>query len=295
MHAPSASPRRATGRDIRAASHVAILGGGAIIVAVLAATPARAADQPLWEFGLGAGVLALNDYRGANTTHVYVLPVPYFVYRGTLLKADRDGVRELLLNQERVELNISVSATPPVRNNDARAGMPDLKPTFEIGPQLNVHLWRSADERMKLDFRVPVRAAFTFEAIPHYVGLFLAPNVSLDIAEFPGEGGWKLGFLAGPLFATRRFDDYFYTVAPQYATVDRPAYQAPGGYAGAQVIASLTRRYPSFWIGAYVNHDSLAGASFAPSPLVKRDSYWSVGFAVTWVIRQSTRLVRSED
>lgn len=279
------------------AIRVAVLIRGSIIAAALAAAvaPVRAATEPLWEFGLGAGFLALNDYRGANTTHLYLLPVPYFVYRGTLLKADHDGVRELLLNQERVELNISVSATPPVRSNAARAGMPDLRPTVEIGPQLTAHLWHSADQRLKLDLRVPARAAFTIETVPRYVGMFLAPSIGLDVAEVPGEGGWKLGFLAGPLFASRRYDDYFYTVAPQYATPARPAYQAPGGYAGAQVVASLTRRYPSFWIGAYVRHDSLTGASFGASPLVQRDSYWSTGFAVTWIIRQSTQMVRSEE
>jgi len=279
------------------AIRVAVLILGSIIAAALAAavTPVRADTEPLWEFGLGAGVLVLNDYRGADTTHLYLLPVPYFVYHGTLLKADRDGVRETLLNQERVELNISVSATPPVRSNAARAGMPDLRPTVEIGPQLTVHLWHNADQRLKLDLRVPARAAFTVEAVPQYVGTFLAPNIGIDVAEVPGAGGWKFGLLAGPLFASQRYDDYFYTVAPQYATLARPAYQAPGGYAGAQIVASLTRRYPSFWIGAYVRHDSLTGASFEASPLVQRDSYWSTGLAVTWIIRQSTQLVRSEE
>jgi outer membrane protein len=269
----------------------------AFIAAALAAAtvPSHADDKPLWEFGLGAGVLALNDYRGADTTHVYLLPVPYFVYRGTLLKSDREGLRGLLVNQQRVELNLSVSATPPARSDAARTGMPDLRATFEVGPQLNVHLWRSTAEHLKLDLRVPARAAFTFEAIPHYVGVFVAPNLGLDIAQHGGEYGWKLGLLAGPLFATRRYDDYFYTVAPQYATAARPAYQASGGYAGSQILASLSRRYPSFWIGAYVRHDTLAGASFAASPLVERDSYWSTGFAVMWMIRQSTRLVESEE
>ena len=266
----------------------------ALSVAALLALPARA-DKPLWEFGLGLGVLSFNDYRGADTSHVYALPLPYFIYRGTLFKADRDGVRSLLFNQDRVELNLSVNATTPVRNDSARAGMPDLRSTLEIGPQLQVHLWRSTDERVKLDLRVPVRAAFTVQADPRYVGLFVAPNISLDLAQFRGEDGWKLGFLAGPLFANQRYDSYFYTVAPQYATSTRAAYDAPGGYAGAQVLAALTRRFPSYWIGAYVRHDTLSGASFADSPLVKRDSYWSAGVGISWIIKQSTRMVDSNE
>ena len=266
-------------------------------VALAAATvgPVRADEKPLWELGLGVGVVAFNDYRGAATAHVYPLPLPYFVYRGTLLQADHDGVRGKVFNQNRIELNLSVNGTTPVRNDSARHGMPDLRPTLEVGPQLEVHLWRSSEERFKLDLRVPVRAAFTIEAVPHMIGTFLAPQLDLDIVQFRGEGGWKLGLLAGPLFADRRYDDYFYTVAPQYATAGRPAFEAQGGYAGTQALAALTRRYPSFWIGAYVRHDTLAGASFADSPLVKRDSYWSAGIGVAWIIRQSTRLVESNE
>jgi len=35
--------------------------------------------------------------------------------------------------------------------------------------------------------------------------------------------------------------------------------------------------------------------SFENSPLVRRDSYWSAGFGVAWLIRQSDRLVESDD
>jgi MipA family protein len=264
-------------------------------LALLTTAPVMADQKPLWEFGLGTGVLIFNDYRGADTTHAYPLPLPYFIYRGDFLKADRDGVRGKLFNQDRVEITLSVNATTPVRNDSARSGMPDLRSTLEIGPQLNVHLWRSADELLKLDFRVPVRAAFTVQASPHMVGTFVAPSLALDLAQFHGDDGWKLGLLAGPLFADHRYDDYFYTVAPQYATASRPAYDAPGGYAGTQALAALTRRFPRFWIGFYIRHDSLGGASFAASPLVKRDSYWSGGLGIAWMIKESSVMVESQE
>lgn len=267
----------------------------AAALAAAAAAPSPAEEKPLWELGLGTGLLVFTDYRGADTTHAYPLPIPYFVYRGTFLKSDHDGVRGELFDQNLVELNLSVNATTPVRNDSARHGMPDLRSTVEIGPALDVHLWRSVDRRLKLDLRVPARAAFTVEASPRIIGGFLAPNISLDIAQSPGEYGWKLGLLAGPLFADRRYDEYFYSVAPQYATPGRPAFAATGGFAGTQALVSLTRRYPGYWIGAYLRHDSLAGATFVESPLVKRDSYWSGGLAVTWMIRQSSRLVESAD
>jgi outer membrane scaffolding protein for murein synthesis (MipA/OmpV family) len=262
---------------------------------VLAPAAALTEQQPLWEFGLGAGVLIFNDYRGANTTHVYPLPLPYFVYRGKFLESDREGLRGKLFKEDWIELNLSVNATTPVRNDSARAGMPDLRSTLEIGPALNAHLWRSADRRVKLDLRLPARAAFTIEASPRGIGWFYAPHLNLDLAQFAGPAGWKLGLLAGPLFAERRYDDYFYSVAPQYAAPGRAAYVAPGGYAGTQMLVSLTRRYSTCWVGAYLRHDTLAGASFEASPLVIRDRYWAGGIGVAWMIASSKRLVESTD
>jgi len=268
---------------------------GLLVLAVLGPHAARASEQPLWEFGLGAGALVFNDYRGADTTHAYPVPVPYFVYRGKFLKSDRDGLRGKLFHHDWIELSLSVNATTPVRNDSARAGMPDLRSTVEIGPSVTAHLWRSADSRAKLDLRLPARAAFTVETHSHGIGWFYAPHLALDLAQYAAPTGWKVGLLAGPLFAERRYDDYFYSVAPQYATLTRPAYAAPGGYAGTQALVSLTRRFPDHWVGAYLRHDSLGGAAFADSPLVRRDSYWSVGLAFVWMIGRSQRMVESDD
>jgi outer membrane protein len=97
------------------------------------------------------------------------------------------------------------------------------------------------------------------------------------------------------LFGDRRYHDYFYTVAPQFATPNRPTYQASAGYSGAEILVSLSKRYPSFWVGGYVRHDTLAGATFESSPLVKRDSYWAAGAGIAWIIHQSKRLVNDTD
>jgi MipA family protein len=266
-----------------------------LVAAAIGSCAVRADDRPLWEVGVGPGVLAFNDYRGAAASHVYPLPVPYFVYRGDLLKVDREGLRGLLFHQDRVEFNLSGDITTPVRNDAARQGMPNLRSTFEIGPEIDVHLWRSADRRFKLDLRLPASAAITIAADPHRVGTIYDPHLALDIAQYRGETGWKLGLLAGPLYADRRYNSYYYTVAPQYATPTRPAYDAPGGYAGVQTLVSLTRRFPTWWFGFFARHDSLAGASFAASPLVQRDSYWFTGFGFAWILAQSDHMVTSEE
>ena len=76
----------------------------------------RTLELPLWELGLGLGAVSFRDYRGSDTTHAYPVPVPYFIYRGKFLQADRSGLKSKLLHQDRVELNVSLNATTPVRH-----------------------------------------------------------------------------------------------------------------------------------------------------------------------------------
>ena len=274
---------------------IALVCATTLIAGALRSRAVYGEPKPLWEFGLGVGAVLFTDYRGADTTHAYPVPVPYLIYRGKFLEADRNGLRGKLFNQERVELSISVSATTPVRNNSARQGMPDLRPTAEIGPVLELHLWRSRGQRMKFDVRIPARAAFTIESAPRSIGWFFAPHLNVDIDDVAGLPGWNLGLLSGPLFADHRYEEYFYTVAQRFATAGRPAYQARGGYAGTELLAALSKRYPSRWVGAYARYDTLSGASFAASPLVKRSGSWSAGVGIAWMIRQSSRLVEAED
>jgi outer membrane scaffolding protein for murein synthesis (MipA/OmpV family) len=258
-------------------------------------TAAAAKEEPLLEFGLGAGAIAFEDYRGSDTTHAYPLPVPYFIYNGNFLKADREGVRGTLFNQDWVEINLSGNLTTPVRNDRARSGMPDLESTLEVGPSFDFHLFASADSHLKFDVRLPLRAASTVESSPHFIGGTFTPRLALDVADPLGFGGWHAGVLAGPLFADRRYNQYFYSVAPAYATASRPAYQATGGYAGTQTITALSKRFPRYWVGAYVRYDTLAGAAFEASPLVRRDSYWSAGFGFAWILHTSKQMVEVPD
>lgn len=277
----------------------------AILAALCLIPPAHAEEKPLWEAGLGIGALRFPDYRGSDEAQVYPVPVPYFIYRGKILKADRDGVRGEIFNREYVELSMSLNATIPVKseNNAARRDMPDLQPTLELGPSLDLHLWRSADEAMKLDVVMPLRVPLTVENSPQFIGWVFSPRLNLDIEDVAGhvgghvEGmaGWNLGLGAGPIFADRKFHEYFYSVAPQFATPDRPAYEADGGYSGMHFLLALSKRFPDYWVGAYMRYDTLSGAAFEDSPLVRSKHYLSGGFGIAWMIGQSKRMVETED
>ena len=263
-------------------------------VLLLASLPSAARDEPLWEAGLGVAAVHFPDYRGSNESRTYALPSPYIVYRGDFFKADRNGIRGILFNSDRVDLNMSVGASLPVRSgeNRARDGMPDLKPSIELGPSLEVNLWRAADRRAKVDFRIPVRGAMTIESRPRFVGTQVFPHVNLDLHDPMGMTGWNLGMLAGPVFTDSRYNRYFYEVRPQYATASRAAYTPDGGYAGTEFIVGLSKRFPKFWIGAFARYDTLRGARFEDSPLVTSKRYVAGGIGISWILGQSSQRVR---
>ena len=268
----------------------------ALAAALLPALAQAGVDRPLWELGAGAGTLHLPHYRGSDQSTTWLLPVPYVAYRGEIFKADRDGARAVLLDAQRFDVDISASASAPTRSKDnhAREGMPDLKPTVEIGPNLNwtVARGRSSGRDWKLDLRLPVRAAFSIESKSRLAGWIATPNVNLDLRT---AGGWNVGLQAGPLFTDRRLNAYFYDVAPAYANALRPAYRSAGGYAGFNALAGVSRRDGQRWLGFFVKADRLSGAAFEDSPLVRQRQHWSAGVAVSWVFAQSSRVVNVDE
>ena len=169
--------------------------------------------------------------------------------------------------------------------------MPDLPGTLEIGPNANIRLFGSDDRRFRLDLRLPLRAAFTIQRSPRGVGVTFSPNLNLDVANVAG--GWNLGMLTGPLYGDRKQHALFYTVDAAFATADRPAYQAAGGYEGWRALVATSRRFGNTWLGGFVRYDSLKGAVFADSPLVRRKDALSFGFGVSYVFARSSELVNS--
>lgn len=255
------------------------------------AEPRRLREEPLWELGAGVASLQLPHYRGSEQSRFWALPLPYFVYRGQFLRADREGARAVLLERSLIEIDLSVAGSAPARSegNRAREGMPDLAPTFEVGPNANLTFARGPD--WKVELRAPVRAAFTVQGSSRHIGWTASPYLTAEWVQ----GGWDLGVRAGGLWGDRRFHGYIYDVAPEYATAARPAFRAAGGSAGWQATAGASRRFGSWWVGAFVRADSVRGSAFAASPLVTQPDTWAAGIAVSWVFARSSVLVKVPD
>jgi MipA family protein len=244
---------------------------------------------PLWELGVGVGGLRLPDYRGSAQSRTYLLPLPYFVYRGERLRADRDGARALLVDAPGLTVDVSLAAMPPARGSAAREGMEDLPARLEVGPNANLSLWRAADSRADLELRTPLRAAVTLERAPRSVGWTFNPHLSLNLRGAPD--AWDTTLQAGAVFGDRRLHSHVYGVSAAQATAQRPAFDAHAGYAGWLALAGASRRFDHMWVGAFIRYDGLRGAVIADSPLVQADRTLTAGFAVAWIFSVSDRLV----
>ena len=266
---------------------------GAMLALLIGCGLAQAELKPEWELGMGVGAVDFPIYRGAEERKTYALPTPYVQYRGKFLQVDRERVRGLLFRHDRVELDLSFGGSVPVKSKDSRArqGMPDLDPTFEFGPELQLHLYYDERKHTNLDLRLPVRAVYAvdFGRFDH-VGWVHNPLLNLDLKNV-AQSGWNLGMQLGWLRGDRGYHAYFYDVAPQYATATRSTYSATGGSSGRQFTIGLSRRRGDVWMGAFAKYDDMNSAVIADSPLVQKRENYSVGFGIAWIFAKSEKMV----
>lgn len=259
-------------------------------------TSSRAEQVPRWEIGVGLASLNLPHYRGSDQRSTYILPLPYVVYRGDLIRADREGVRGILFESRDIQLKLSLNGTLPVNSSDnaARSGMESLRPTVQIGPTLDWALWRSADHRSRLELRLPLRGSVTLASSPRHIGWLVEPTLALITRGMPGPG-WYSGLSAGALYADRDYHGYFYGVDAADAIPGRPAYRAASGYGGTHFTWTVTKRFPRYWVGAFLRYDTLAGAAIESSPLVRQREGVSAGLAFAWIVGRSAKQVAARD
>lgn len=254
-------------------------------------------EKPLLEIGVGLGLLQMPDYRGSDENRLYLLPYPYVIYRGDILKIEEQRITGQIFKTDRVLLDFSGFGAVPVKssNNTARTGMPDLDATFELGPALKIRLWESRDDKFKISVSLPVRAFFStdFSSVSRE-GWVFGPRLNFVKNDLIPDTGLNLGLSAGPMFADSGYHAYYYTVEPAYATAERPAYSAGGGYSGSTLTVGLGKAYQQFIFNAFVSADFLQGAVFEDSPLVKRETSIMSGVSLSWIFFKSVKTVNVE-
>ena len=237
-------------------------------------------SQPLWEAGVGGVIAYQPDYPAAGQSHVKGLPFPYFVYRGKFFQVtERGRLRGILLDTRRIELDLSAAGSFAADSDDnrARRGMPDLDWLGEIGPRLGINLLPD-DQHGRLRLDLNLRGVFSTDLESFgFQGYVFSPDLVWQKPDI-GIPGLDLTVRLSSIFATERFQDYFYEVRAQYARDDRREYDAKPGYLGTYLDVGL--RYPLTsrirgTVGTRIGY--FEGAANEGSPLFRDDLTVGVG------------------
>ncbi len=254
---------------------------------------AQEADAPLWEIGLVTGFASTPAYPAANERTQRALALPFLVYRGEVLRTDRDGLSARVLHTSDVELDVGFSAALPSRANDsaARQGMADLGALLEMGPRLKWTLLRpSSDSRLQV--QLPLRAVLELKDGISAQGLIFEPELNFEKRN--AGAGWSLAASAGVVLGDRKRNDFFYGVAPQYATPLRPAYEAQSGLISSRLSVGTSKHLGSDWrLFGFLRLENYAGSANQGSPLHLQTSAASVGLALAWTLGRSEERARN--
>lgn len=260
-------------------------------------TTKSCADTPLphWEWGIGIAAATLRDYPGSRHYHNYLLPFPWLIYRSERLYLGRESSHGILWRTIDSELDISLSLNPSVltQNNPERAGMPALNTTLGMGLREQITLWRDEASGWRLKLQLPLRVAYALrQGGLDPVGLQTQPGINLDHKL---DTAWSWGIGAAISFADADYHQYFYGVAPAYATTSRPAYTAAGGFGGWQLNGRISYQHKRYRVSAFTRIEGLEGARFADSPLVSTTHAGTVGLTWTYQLGASDKTVPSDE
>ena len=254
-------------------------------------------ELPLWEFGVTAVGARLPHYIGSDEYENYLYPLPYVIYRGDILRADREGVRGIFYKGEKFETSLSLWGNPPVSDkNEARQGMPELDAIGEIGPALRYYFYRRGWQD-HLYLQAAWRTAFSFgfngglDLDMDYQGWHSSVDLSYHNKTMIDGRKLSIYIKGGFHFADSKYNNYFYGVPSQYATSLREPYEADGGYAGFSLSSSLFKEITSrFSIGCYARWNNLDGTVIEDSALVRKKNNYAIGALAVWKLAESSKL-----
>jgi outer membrane protein len=252
-------------------------------------------NLPLWEAGIGAAGFSTPAYPGSSDRSNRGLVLPFFLYRGKVLRADQNGVGARLLNTDKVEFDIGLAGALPAHSDDveARRGMPDLGTLLEFGPRVK-YKFADLGEYGRLRVDLPLRAVIEARGGLRRQGWTSEPRL---VWEQRGEQGrWTLEAQLGAVFGDRRINRYFYEVEPQYATAARPAYRADGGLMLVRTgVGGTLRLNPDLRLFSFLRYEVYSGAANSDSPLMRKSTGVSAYVGLAWTFARSQARARGAE
>jgi len=252
---------------------------------------------PRWEVGLGALQINGKDYPGSDNDNERLFVVPYGIYRGEKIRIGEGGVSALAFENSRYSIDFSLAGSVNANSEDnaLRDGLPDIDYMFEMGPQLVVTVFDHVNNdgtRSEMTFSTQLRAAFSTD----FSDIKSRGAVFSTVLEWERNGfmGGKLGVFAdiGPKWATEDLQKVFYQVDPEFATAERAAYDAKGGYLGTDASIGLSfKATPNLWLYGALGKKLYGGAANEDSSLFETDSSDTFWLGALWRIKSSKDLV----
>ena len=281
-------------RSPKVKAFLPILTTSFLVGTALAEKPASEYKElPLWEFGIFSGVAEIPHYPGSSETDTYVLPLPFFIYRGDRVQSDREGLKSVFVDTDHWKINMSLSGKPPVQeDNKAREGMPELHPLLELGPALSYFFIREPD--LKLYFFSALREVSEWDLLDVRHAGFRGTTelIAQKKIHLRDDDVIHCGFRFGAVFSDADYHAVFYDVPAAFATETRMPYRTGGGYSGLILSSSLLYRFNDrLALGGFLKYDYLPGADFEDSPLVQQDDNITAGIAMIWTARKSSKTV----
>ena len=248
-----------------------------------------APGQPVWEVGAAAFGVSQQAYPGSDHQVRRALALPWFIYRGKVLRAEGDSAGLRAIKTPRFELDVGVAGSFGSNASDieARRGMRNLGTLVEIGPRLRWNLTEVRDGgRWRLD--LPLRGVFDLSDGLSHRGLAFQPAL---VYQRRTASAWSYGLSVSALIADERLADTFYEVAPRDARATRPAFDADAGLVAWRLGATVSRSLSRDWrVFGFARLDTVAGAANRASPLVRQTTGASAGIGISYTWLRSDAL-----
>ena len=247
------------------------------------------ANRPLWEAGLSGVGVSSPAYPGAADRTSRGLVLPWFIYRGSIFRADEDTVGARLLKTQTVQFDIGFAAALGASSDDVevRKGMPDLGFQFEFGPRMRINLARpSPSSVVRLD--LPVRGVFEAKGGLKNRGIAFEPRLAYENRDIGS--GWGLGASASVVVGDRKFNAYLYGVPTAFATLTRQAYVAKAGLITPRVQFTLSHKLTDdIRFFAFTRYDFSGSGANRDSPLHIKNGGASYGLGAVWTLGRSSQ------
>jgi hypothetical protein len=267
-----------------------------LLATQLHAEEASSEDLPgLWGLRLVAFGQSFPAYPSSSSQNLTMLPIPYPVYRGKILRfgEDMDTIaNSQIVSGNRVKLSLGLSASFPEDSDklSGRAGMPDLDFLVEAGPELKLTLGGSPDDERELLLSLQARGAVSmdgFDATGR--GFVFKPELEYLHRNFI-DAKTELRFRVAPTWATSDYANFFYGVDPEFATADRPSFDAASGYLNTEFLVGINRQISRrLEFRGSVRLWANKGSVNDTSPLYQRDYDRGIRLALFWTVWESKR------